>query len=322
MGRTLSNASIAINPTNSFTIMFIHAVPVLDQLLAGRIIEQVAHEAATQKFDALALPEEPFHTLGAGLAWLLDNEIVPSEVLDQLESLLESEHAQEDVLAINAIRKQAVAEFAALISAQQHASFERQFWANVFRGPRWAWQVGGVAAVVFVGWFFLAPDATPPCANKRVESALRSGLIQVVFGDSGKPWLGNMEDRSKLLLAEFTDFKEIGYIKKERMRGCSVTLTIEDASVPVAFTVGPEAGSRELMVRGGDRRVIEAKYGRANKDGTVPEFGAPLGKSHLSFAFSRGVEAFEKKTAPVNATALKEMNRRLGIDTDKNSPVR
>lgn len=295
--------------------MLINATPVLDQLLVGHVIDQTTHEAAKQKLEELALPGEPFHTLGTGLFWLLENEILSTETLGELERF--SEQEQEGASAANALRKQAVAEFTAHLAALQLASFNRQFWSSMFPGPRWVWQAGSAAAVVFVGWFFLAPDATPSCADKGVATALRGALIQTAFGDSSKPWLGTAEERPNPLLARFTNIKEIGYIKAERSRGCSATLIMGETSLPLAFTVGPESGSKEIMVRGGDQRVIEAKYGRANKDGTLPKFGAPIGKTQLSVAFSRGVEDFEKKTAPINATALREMDRRRGIDTDK-----
>ncbi|MDH6170616.1 hypothetical protein M2282_005791 [Variovorax boronicumulans] len=295
--------------------MFTNATPVLDQLLVGQIIDQAAHEAATQKFEELALPREPFHTLGTGLFWLLENGILSAEALDELESL--SAQEQEGASAVNAIRKQAVAELATHISAQQLASFDRQLWASMFPGPRWAWLTGGSVATLFAGWFFLAPDATPPCADKRVESALKSALVDVAFGDSSKPWFGAAKDRPNPLSARFTDIKEIGYIKAERSRGCSAMLTMDQTSVPMAFTVGPEHGSSEIIVRGGDRRMIEAKYGRANKDGTAPKLGAPIGKTQLAAAFSSGVEDFEKRTASVSTPALKEMDRRRGVDTGR-----
>lgn len=295
--------------------MLTTATPLLDQLLASQIIDQAAHDAAKKKLEELALPREPFHTLGTGLFWLLDNEVVSAEALDEIARL--SEQEEEGAFANNSIRKQAVAEFLAHLAALQRASFERQFWSGIFPGPRWAWLTGGAAAAVFAGWFFLAPDATPACEDERVASALRRALVDVAFSDSSKPLFGAAEDRSNLLLARFTHIKEIGYIKAERSRGCAATLTLEDASLPIGFTVGPENGGKEIMVRTGDRRVIEARYSRANKDGTLPELGAPIGKAQLSAAFTSGVEAFEKKTAPINASAFKEMDRRRGIDPDR-----
>ncbi|MES2247460.1 MAG: hypothetical protein V4645_09275 [Pseudomonadota bacterium] len=295
--------------------MFTNATPLLDQLLANHIIDQATHDAAKQKLEELALPREPFDALGSGLFWLLENEIVSAESIDELARL--SEQEQEGAFAANSIRKQAVAEFLAHFAALQRASFERQFWSDIFPGPRWAWLTGGAAVIVFAGWFFLAPDATPSCEDERVAGALRRALVEVAFGDSSRRWPGTAEDRSNLLLARFTHIKEIGYIKAERSRGCTATLSMEDSSLPIAFTVGPEQGSKEILVRAGDQRVIEAKYGRANKDGTLPTFGAPIGKAQLSAAFSSGVEAFEKKTAPINASALKEMERRRGIDPDR-----
>ncbi|TSD53192.1 hypothetical protein FFI97_031030 [Variovorax sp. KBS0712] len=295
--------------------MFTNATPLLDQLLASHIIDEVAHDAAKQRLEDLALSREPFDTLGIGLFWLLDNEIVSADLIDELE--MRSQQEEEGAFAANSIHKQVVAEFAAHLAALQRASVERQFWLSMFPGPRWAWLTGGAAAVVFAGWFFLAPDATPSCEDERVAGALRRALVEVAFGDSSRRWPGTAEDRSNLLLARFTHVKEIGYIKAERSRGCAATLTLEDSSLPIAFTVGPEKGSKEIMVRTGDRRVIEARYGRANKDGTLPTFGAPIGKAQLSAAFSSGVEAFEKKTASINASALKEMDRRRGIDPDR-----
>ncbi|MGJ7613343.1 MULTISPECIES: hypothetical protein [unclassified Variovorax] len=292
--------------------MSTNITPVLDQLFAGHLIEQTVHEAARQKLNDLALPQEPFHTLGTGLFWLVENSLLS---LEAIEALFVQAH--EGASAADAICKQAVAGYAAHQSALQFAEFDRKFWSSVFPGPRWAWWTGGAAAVVFAGWFFLAPDATPACDDKRVARALSSALIDVAFGDSGKPWFGTAKDRPNPLLAKFTDIKEIGYIKAERSRGCSAMLNMGDTSVPMAFTVGPERGSSEIMVRGGNQRVIKAKYGRANKDGTLPEFGAPIGKAQLAAAFASGVEAFEKRTASVNATALKEMDRRRGIDADR-----
>jgi len=305
----------AIPPSGPLILMFTNATPLLDQLLASHIIDEAAHDAAKRRFEDLALPREPFDTLGMGLFWLLDNEIVSADLIDELE--MRSQQEQEGAFAANSIHKQVVAEFAAHFVALQRASVERQFWLSMFPGPRWAWLAGGAAAAVFAGWFFLAPDATPACEDERVASALRRALVDVAFGDSSKPRFGTAEDRTNLLFARFTHIKEIGYIKAERSRGCAATLTLEDASLPIGFTVGPENGGKEIMVRTGDQRVIEARYSRANKDGTLPELGAPIGKAQLSAAFTRGVEAFEKKTAPVNASALKEMDRRRGIDPDR-----
>src|SRR5690606_33902759 len=230
---------------------------------------------------------EPYDDAGGALVWLNFTEVLSEEELKEIEDLSISQSA----FAGNAARAEAV--------QQMHAQFEKlatiylqqaekQATAALMPGPRWAWRCGGAALAAAAIWYFVSPTATPLCDDSQVQTTIRTELVS----HSINSLLGAPQSlTTDLMRARFSDFEELGYLKDTRSRGCSVTLTVGDDKLPMAYTITPTENSGEMLVQSGKPRLLRARYRPIDES-----LGQPLGGDQLSAAFTKGVDDFMSRS--------------------------
>ena len=81
------------------------ASPILDRLLAGGVIDKAIYDAARDKLREQGA--EPFSTLGGGLDWLEEEEVLSFEQMIEIEAKADADEG----FASNAVRRQAVDEY-------------------------------------------------------------------------------------------------------------------------------------------------------------------------------------------------------------------
>ncbi|UTH75335.1 hypothetical protein [Chromobacterium sp. IIBBL 290-4] len=147
--------------------------PILTRLLEGGVIDQPIYEAARSKLQALE--KEPFATLGEGLHWLVEQEVLSLPQLGEIEDKADMEEG----FASNELRRQALDECGEVLA--QRIALRRQqeaiSFGDLFPGPWWAWLLGVGALVGAACWYFLTPAAVPSCDESEVTSAIRAGLF-------------------------------------------------------------------------------------------------------------------------------------------------
>jgi hypothetical protein len=83
--------------------------------------------------------------------------------------------------------------------------------------------------------------------------------------------------------------REVGYRKPERVRGCVAVMTRGDSKEPMAYTIGPtEPKSDEMVVRGADVAIVEARFGHLDADGRPLYNAEPIGREAMEKAFREG----------------------------------
>lgn len=279
------------------------ATPILDGLLSDRLINQEQHDLACQRLYALS--SEPFPNAGEALIWLRMEDILSDEDLEEIEALSVSQAG----FAGNAARVEALQQMHAAVQREAEAynkellkQSDKAMLDAMFPGPRWLWLCGGAVLAVAAAWYVLAPDATPGCDDARVQQAFRSAA----FMQSTKDAFRSAESASvNYLSAQFSDVKEVGYLKEERSRGCTATVKIGDMAVPMGYSVSPTGKSGEMLVKGEDPRVLRARYRQIDE-----KLGQPAGASRLRTAFTNGVDDFTKQTRPLQQDAFDAARKR------------
>lgn len=280
---------ISPDPQTAAHAMTIEATPILDALHAGHVIDLGQYQAAKEKLQQRAHTQEPFAQLGEGLMWLLEHEIVSSEQLGTLET----DAQQQANFAGNATRKQTLDEFGLLVAAL-HKERQREFLRAVFPGPPWLWIGSAVVAISWGAWYVLTPPRTPACDDKGVQKTLRVALFGAQIKQPRS--IADLQNpRPNMLLSTLENIQEAGYIQAERSRACLATLSVEDLKTPVVYTIGPDAGDKEIWVRSGDARVILAKYQWADADGKLQPSGTPIGAEHIQKAFLAGIADLQSR---------------------------
>jgi hypothetical protein len=279
--------------------------PLLDRLLSHAVIEPNHHAEALALLHGEGADAEPFDTLGTGLFWLLDQNILTDDDIAAIGSLADSQAA----FPTNQTRKQALAEFdviAGAVAKTQSKAYRRAYWRARFPGPSWRWLVAITVVVSALVWVAVAPDAVPACTDTQVAKTLRISLFQAMTrARTANPLATARSPGPNMLLAEFKDVRELGYIKAERARACEATLHAGDESSPMTYVIrGGEPG--KTTVSTGNDRMVRARFALVDQDGKLPELGLPPGQANLQLALAAGVRALEAQRGPRSAARVRQ----------------
>ncbi|UJB33368.1 hypothetical protein [Chromobacterium sp. Beijing] len=276
------------------------ASPILDRLLAGGVIDQAIYEAARDKLREQGA--EPFSTLGGGLDWLEEEEVLSFEQMIEIEAKADADEG----FTSNAVRRQAVDEYNQDLELEL-ALLQRQK-ATTWRG-KLAWGLGSAALLGAAGWYFLTPPLVPRCEASVVKKSIHESLwsaqahLMARKPSSSAPVAGNLRN------LKLEQVKELGYIKTERTRGCVAMLVVDEERAPIAYEV--KGKGEDIFVMGGDERLLRARYAQLNSDGVLPELGKPLGREGVRQALQKGVLDYSKLGGSV-ADALARMQGAAG----------
>lgn len=152
--------------------------------------------------------------------------LLQTPLLDRLLShaVIESSHHAEALALLHGEGVDAVAR------TQSKAS-RRAFWRARFPGPSGRWLVAIIVVVSALVWVAVVSDAVPACTDTQVAKTLRISLFQVMTRvRTANPLATARSPGPNMLLAEFQDVRELGYIKAERARACEATLHAGDES--------------------------------------------------------------------------------------------
>lgn len=270
--------------------------PLLDRLLSHAVIEPAHHAEALALLHGEGADAEPFDNMGAALFWLLDQNILTEDDIATIGSLVESQAA----FPTNQTRKQAAAELDVILAglAKTHsAAYRRAFWRKKFPGPSWRWLAAIVVVVSTLVWLAVRPEVVAACTDKQVAKTLRLSLFQAMTqARMANPLATARSPGPNMLLAEFKDVRELGYIEAERARACEAMLQVGDASTPVTYVIrGDEPG--KTTVSTGNDRMVRARFALVDKDGKLPALGLPPGQANLQSALAAGVRALEAGAA-------------------------
>lgn len=247
----------------------------------------------------------------ATLAWLVTEGPLERERFDALRAQV----AAEPAFAMAAERARIVAEAQALIEADEQAV--KAWQASAQRSRRiGAWKFIVAVAVIGggLGWYAFAPASVPACdaasTRKTLDSLMRRVAMDVRMRHLDPNGGAVIETPS------VGSMREVGYRKPERVRGCVAVMTRGDSRESMAYTIGPtEPKSDEMVVRGADIAIVEARFGHLDADGRPLYNAEPIGREAMEKAFREGAApltaAPSMRTRPRNDSGLvrKDPNR-------------
>ncbi|RTQ36813.1 hypothetical protein EJP69_03465 [Variovorax gossypii] len=258
----------------------------------------ITHEAIGALFkDALidaetrdmALAETPVVGTAAAspvatLAWLATDGPLEKEGFDALRTQV----AAEPAFATAVERARIVTEAQALIEADEQAA--RAWQARAQRSRRiGTWKFLATVAVIGggIGWYAFAPASVPACDAASTRKTLDS-LMRRVSMDVRMRHL-DPNGGTVIETPSVSSLREIGYLKPERVRGCMAVMTQGDSKEPMAYTIGPtEPKGDEMVVRGADVAIVEARFGNLDADGRPLYNAEPIGREAMEKAFREG----------------------------------
>lgn len=220
----------------------------------------------------------------ATLAWLATEGPLEKERFDALRAQVTAEPA----FAMAAERTRIVNEAQALIEADEQAV--KAWQARAQRSRRiGAWKFILAVAVIGggLGWYLFAPASVPACdaasTRKTLDSLMRRVTMDVRMRHLD-PNAGTVIETPSV-----GSMREVGYRKPERVRGCVAVMTRGDSKEPMAYTIGPtEPKSDEMVVRGADVAIVEARFGHLDADGRPLYNAEPIGREAMEKAFREG----------------------------------
>ncbi|WP_426392998.1 hypothetical protein [Variovorax sp. R-27] len=220
----------------------------------------------------------------ATLAWLATEGPLEKERFDALRTQV----AAEPAFAMAAERTRIVNEAQALIEADEQAV--KAWQARAQRSRRiGAWKFILAVAVIGggLGWYLFAPASVPACdaasTRKTLDSLMRRVTMDVRMRHLD-PNAGTVIETPSV-----GSMREVGYRKPERVRGCVAVMTRGDSKEPMAYTIGPtEPKSDEMVVRGADVAIVEARFGHLDSDGRPLYNAEPIGREAMEKAFREG----------------------------------
>lgn len=276
------------------------ASPILDRLLAGGVIDQAIYEAARDKLREQGA--EPFSTLGGGLDWLEEEEVLSFEQMIEIEAKADADEG----FTSNAVRRQAVDEYNQDLELE--LALLQQQKATTWRG-KLAWGLGCAALLGAAGWYFLTPPLVPRCEASVVKKSIHESLWSAQAHMMSRKPSASAPVAGNLRNLKLEQVKELGYIKTERTRGCVAVLVAGEERAPIAYEV--KGKGEDIFVMGGDESLLRARYAQLNSDGVLPELGKPLGREGVRQALQKGVLDYSKLGGSV-ADALVRMQGAAG----------
>ncbi|NVM87803.1 hypothetical protein FHT32_001442 [Variovorax sp. SG517] len=220
----------------------------------------------------------------ATLAWLATEGPLEKEGFEALRAQV----AAEPALATAVERARIVAEAQALVEADEQAA--RAWQARAQRSRRiGAWKFLATVAVIGggIGWYAFAPASVPACDAASTRKTLDS-LMRRVSMDVRMRRL-DPNGGAVIETPSVSSLREVGYLKPERVRGCMAVMTQGDSKEPMAYTIGPtEAKGDEMVVRGADVAIVQARFGNLDADGRPLYNAEPIGRMAMEKAFREG----------------------------------
>ncbi|WP_454902930.1 hypothetical protein [Variovorax gossypii] len=245
----------------------------------------------------MALQETPVAgtvpaALGATLAWLVTDGPLERERFDATRAQV----AAEPAFAMAAERSRIVAEAQALIEAEDRTIAEWKS-RSQRQGRIGAWKFILTVLVIGggLGWYLFAPDSVPACDASSTRKTLNNMMFRVTMDVRMRTF--DAEKRADIHTPSLGGIREVGYRKDQRVRGCIATLTQGDDKDTMAFTIGATSPkSDEMVVRGADADIVEARFGHLDASGK-PLFNAePIGRDAMEKAFREGAESLSARS--------------------------
>jgi hypothetical protein len=274
----------------------------------------------------MALQETPVAgtvpaALGATLGWLVTDGPLERERFDATRAQV----AAEPAFAMAAERSRIVAEAQALIEAEDRTVAEwksraqRQSRSGAWKFILTVLVIGGGA-----GWYLFAPDSVPACDASSTRKTLNNMMFRVTMDVRMRTF--DAEKRADIHTPVLGGIREVGYRKDQRVRGCIATMTQGDDKDSMAFTIGATSPkSDEMVVRGADADIVEARFGHLDASGK-PLFNAePIGREAMEKAFREGAESLSARS-PSGALARMRAQERaasglLDLDPDRTREI-
>ncbi len=274
----------------------------------------------------MALQETPVAgtvpaALGATLGWLVTDGPLERERFEATRAQV----AAEPAFAMAAERSRIVAEAQALIEAEDRTVAEwksraqRQSRSGAWKFILTVLVIGGGA-----GWYLFAPDSVPACDAGSTRKTLNNMMFRVTMDVRMRTF--DAEKRADIHTPVLGGIREVGYRKDQRGRGCIATMTQGDDKDSMAFTIGATSPkSDEMVVRGADADIVEARFGHLDASGK-PLFNAePIGREAMEKAFREGAESLSARS-PSGALARMRAQERaasglLDLDPDRTREI-
>ena len=221
------------------------------------------------------------------LAWLVTEGELDKDKFEATRKQV----ATEPAFAMAADRRRIVDEAAALIDADEKLM---NGWKQRAQRQR---SLGALKLLAFVavlggglGWYLLTPAGVPACDAASTRKTLDSLMVRVAV--EARMRTMSPEARSAIQTPSLGTLREVGFRKAERVRGCSAVLTQGDSKEPMAFTIGVRTpGSDDMIVRGADAAIVEARFGHLDAQGKPLYNADPVGREALEKAFREATDS-------------------------------
>jgi hypothetical protein len=242
----------------------------------------------------------------ATLAWM----VIDGPLEKELFEATRAEVAAEPAFAMAADRARIVAEAQQEIAADEKSTGA---WQSRAQGKRrWGtWTFWLLALCIAGGWVWdlVVPDSVPACNGDAARKMLQSQMRRLSI--DARMQTPDSREKPDLTTPTVSGLREVGYRKVERTRGCMATMSLEDGTKSIAYTIGPvSADNGQMAVRGGDPVMVEARFGNLDAKGKPLYNAEPIGRPAAEKAFRDGVTALPSSSPA--AAMLERQRRRSG----------
>jgi hypothetical protein len=277
----------------------------LEALCKDGLIDAETRDMAREETPVVGtVPAAP----AATLAWLVTDGPLDKETFEATRA----QAATEPAFAMAAERQRIVAEAQVLIEADEKAvGAWRGSAQRTQRIGAWKFIVTTLLVVGGIGWYVFAPASVPACDAASTRKTLNSLMFRVAVDVRMRSL--DPDARASVHTPSVSSMREVGYLKPERVRGCIAVMTTQgdDDKQPMAYTIGPVAPkSDEMVVRGADAAIVEARFGHLDADGKPHYNAEPVGREAMEKAFREG------------AAALSSMRSSSAMERLRSPPVR
>lgn len=263
----------------------------IESLYKDGLIDAEMRDEALQQTPILGtVPAAP----AIALAWLVTEGLLEKEDYEATRAQV----ANEPAFAMAAERQRIVAEAQVLIDADEQAV---RAWRNQAQRTRrvGAWKFILTVLVVAggLGWYIFAPASVPACDASSTRKTLNSLMIRAAMDVR----MRNLDpsSRSSIQTPSVSSMREVGYRKPERVRGCVALMKQGDSTESMAYTIGPASPKGdEMVVRGADVAIVEARFGHLDADGKPLYNAEPIGREAMEKAFREGAAPLSMRSSP------------------------
>lgn len=280
----------------------------LESLYKDGLIDADTRDVAFQETPVVGtVPAAPAVTL----AWLVTDGPLEKESFEATRA----QAASEPAFAMAAERQRIVAEAQALIDADEKAIGT---WRSSAQRDRrigaWKFIVTTLLVVGGIGWYAFAPASVPACDAASTRKTLNSLMFRVAVDVRMRSL--DPDARASVHTPSVSSMREVGYLKPERVRGCIAVMTTrsdDDDKQPMAYTIGPASPkSDEMVVRGADVAIVEARFGHLDADGKPRYNAEPIGREAMEKAFREGAASLSSMRSSSAMERLRSRQQRAG----------